>query len=79
MKTPILTEKQKGELLDSGVIPPIDRTEIEMRLQLPILNICLAVISGAPGDLQECKRLLIDRVEQLVSEGCEAKANDARS
>jgi hypothetical protein len=79
MKTPILTEKQKGELLDSGVIPAIDRTAIETRLQLPILNICLAVISGVPGDLQECKRMLIERVEQLISESHEAKANDARS
>lgn len=42
------------------------REEIEERMRLPILNICLAVLSKTPGDLSKAKNDLIDAVSAIV-------------
>lgn len=42
--------------------------QIEERLRLHILNLCLAVIVKRDGDLTVCKRLLVAEVAKMMRE-----------
>lgn len=43
------------------------REQIELKLQLPILNVCLAAAAGKEGDLREAKNYLIETIEKMLS------------
>lgn len=40
--------------------------QIEKRLQLHILNICLAAVAGKQDDLKQCKGMLVREVARIV-------------
>ena len=42
--------------------------QIEQRLRLHFLNICLAAVAGREGDLRKCKELLVAEVAKMMSE-----------
>lgn len=46
----------------------ITRKQIEARLRLHILNVCLAATAGDAGDLTEAQKYLFIEVEKIVRE-----------
>ncbi len=43
-------------------------SQIEERLQLPILNLCLASISKTPGEISLAKTLLLEAVQDILEQ-----------
>lgn len=43
------------------------RIDVRLELRLHITNLCLAVVSKEAGMLRECKDLLIDKVQELIT------------
>ena len=48
------------------------RNDVSRRLEMHILNLCLAAAAGKEGDIGLCRNNLLDEVEKMVRE---AKAN----
>lgn len=49
------------------------RDQIELKLRMPIVNVCLASVGKRENDLRDAKNYLIDEVAKLVREaGLEA-------
>ncbi len=44
------------------------RSQLEKRLQLPILNLYLASISKTVGDITVAKSLLLDAVQEILEQ-----------
>jgi hypothetical protein len=44
----------------------ITAEDIERRLQLHILNLCLAATAGKQGDIRECKGMIVREVERII-------------
>lgn len=51
--------------------------QIERRLRMHLVNICLASLGGRENDLRECKVLLVGEVAKIISEERERCAHIA--
>lgn len=52
--------------------------EIEERLRLPLLTVCLAAVAGNEGDLRQAKALLVDEVRRIVKDCENERLGDLR-
>jgi len=57
----------------------MSRLDIEERLSLPLLTVCLAAVTGKEGDLRQAKSLLVDEVRRIVQDCENERLRDLRT
>lgn len=66
-------ENERSAVLSShmgsgDVMSKLPREVIDRRLQIALLNVCLASVAGKKDDLRLAKQLLLDQIERMVRE-----------